>query len=84
MIVIDEKQFAKGVIVMVVVIGLIVAVIVSWHLYSQTLRKLAQQKTASAVTQPSTAGEQSIIDKVGRHIVLPDEEGSIRILVLAD
>jgi hypothetical protein len=71
MIEIDEKQFAKAVTMTLILIGLITAVIVSWKLYSGTMQKLAAQKSGSSVSKITPDTDQAIIDRVGRHIVLP-------------
>ena len=81
---IDEKQFIKGLLITVITLGLIAAVVTSYVLYRGAQLKVIQTKTAGSAQISGTNDQplQSIIDKAGKHIVLPP--GTPKLVVVKD
>jgi hypothetical protein len=72
MITIDEKQFIKASVVTLVIIGLIVTAGFSYKLYADTQAKVVLKDNVSG-QKGSDTSDQSVINLVGKHIVLPNE-----------
>jgi hypothetical protein len=68
---IDEKKFIKASIIFLIAVGLIVAVFVTYRLYSDSRAKLSGQNLPTAQVQKAPETDQDVIERVARHMVMP-------------